>query len=138
MKTLPNLHEPYTACRGLLAIVLLTFIASTAVAGKLVGGQSETQPADDKVEGIAKKVQSAITQRVEADNYAVTQYTAISYRTQLVNGINYFIKIRVNDDPSTGYVHARVFQSFGGNSELVGLETGHSLEDPIGFVETFL
>ena len=46
-------------------------------------------------------------------------------------------QIRVNDDRDRGYVFARVFESLDGVDQLVGLETGHSVDDLLTVISPF-
>ncbi|NXX75591.1 CYTB protein, partial [Urocolius indicus] len=58
---------------------------------------------------------------------------AIIYRTQVVAGTNYFIKVQVSDDD---YVHLRVFQSLPYENKgpsLDGYETGKTKDDPLNY-----
>ncbi|NXL30686.1 CYTB protein, partial [Glaucidium brasilianum] len=60
-------------------------------------------------------------------------FQAIVYRTQVVAGINYFIKVQVSD---TDYVHLRVFQSLPHENQgpsLVSFETGKTRDDPLAY-----
>ncbi|KFO06837.1 Cystatin-A, partial [Balearica regulorum gibbericeps] len=60
-------------------------------------------------------------------------FEAIEYRTQVVAGINYFIKVRVSDD---NYVHIKVFQSLPHENQgpsLVGFQTGKTRDDPLTY-----
>ncbi|NXF08407.1 CYTA protein, partial [Smithornis capensis] len=62
-------------------------------------------------------------------NYAV--FRAILYRTQVVAGVNYFIKVQ---DSDTDYVHLKVFQSLpylNQGPSLTGFQTGKTRDDPL-------
>ncbi|NXY35267.1 CYTX protein, partial [Pomatorhinus ruficollis] len=60
-------------------------------------------------------------------------FTAIEYRTQVVAGIMYFIKVQVaNDD----YVHLKVFQSLPHENQgpsLAAFQTGKTRDDPLTY-----
>ncbi|NXV81722.1 CPI1 inhibitor, partial [Atlantisia rogersi] len=60
-------------------------------------------------------------------------FKAIVYKTQVVAGINYFIKVQVSDN---NYVHIRVFQSLPQENEgprLVSYQTGKTRDDPLTY-----
>ncbi|NXT74151.1 CYTA protein, partial [Zapornia atra] len=60
-------------------------------------------------------------------------FKAIIYKTQVVAGINYFIKVQVSDDI---YVHLRVFQALPQANEgprLDGYQTGKTRDDPLTY-----
>ncbi|KAM4684392.1 cystatin-A-like isoform 1-T1 [Amazona ochrocephala] len=60
-------------------------------------------------------------------------FKAIAYKTQVVAGTNYFIKVQVSD---TGYVHLKVFQSLPYENKgpsLVGVQTGKTKDDPLTY-----
>ncbi|NXS56759.1 CYTA protein, partial [Brachypteracias leptosomus] len=60
-------------------------------------------------------------------------FKAIAYRTQVVAGVNYFIKVQVSN---TGYVHLRVFQglpSMNQGPDLVSFQTGKTRDDPLTY-----
>ncbi|NXX56365.1 CYTA protein, partial [Scopus umbretta] len=60
-------------------------------------------------------------------------FKAIEYRTQVVAGINYFIKVQVCNG---SYVHLRVFQSLPTVNEgpsLVNFQTGKTRDDPLTY-----
>lgn len=54
------------------------------------GIEKQDKPADAEVQGLVDKVKSAITSKMNA-NFEV--FEAVSYRTQVVAGVNYFIKV---------------------------------------------
>ncbi|NXE37456.1 CYTX protein, partial [Ptilorrhoa leucosticta] len=60
-------------------------------------------------------------------------FTAIEYRTQVVAGTNYFIKVQVSGDQ---YVHLKVFQSLPYENQgpsLTGFQTGKTRDDPLTY-----
>ncbi|XP_075620537.1 cystatin-A [Balearica regulorum gibbericeps] len=94
------------------------------------GGLSETKPATPEVQHIVNKVKPQFESK-ENRTYGI--FEAIEYRTQVVAGINYFIKVRVSDD---NYVHIKVFQSLPHENQgpsLVGFQTGKTRDDPLTY-----
>ncbi|NXM73187.1 CYTB protein, partial [Serilophus lunatus] len=66
-------------------------------------------------------------------NRNCAMFTAIVYKTQVVAGINYFIKVQVSD---TEYVHLKVFQSLPHENQgpsLVSFQTGKTRDDPLTY-----
>uniref|UniRef100_A0A8B9ZJC2 Cystatin domain-containing protein n=1 Tax=Anas platyrhynchos TaxID=8839 RepID=A0A8B9ZJC2_ANAPL len=62
-------------------------------------------------------------------------FRAIVYRTQVVAGINYFIKVQISNS-DTGYVHLRVFQALPQENQGPSLEryqTGKTRDDPLEY-----
>ncbi|NXP81342.1 CYTB protein, partial [Ramphastos sulfuratus] len=60
-------------------------------------------------------------------------FKAIAYRTQVVAGTNYFIKVQ---DSDTDYVHLRAFQSLPHENQgpsLVSFQTGKTRDDPLTY-----
>ena len=54
----------------------------------------------------------------------------LGYKTQVVAGINYFMKISVGDK----VIHARVFQSFSGGAQVDAIEDkNHSPESELAY-----
>ncbi|NWQ60899.1 CYTB protein, partial [Neopipo cinnamomea] len=67
------------------------------------------------------------------ENRNCEMFTAIVYKTQVVAGTNYFIKVQVSD---TGYVHLKVFQSLPYENQgpsLVSFQTGKTRDDPLTY-----
>ena len=55
---------------------------------------------------------------------------AVSYKTQIVNGTNYFIKV----DAGSEHIHLRVYKPFafkGDQTELHGVQLGKTLQDEV-------
>ncbi|NWX60764.1 CYTB protein, partial [Promerops cafer] len=60
-------------------------------------------------------------------------FTAIEYRTQVVAGTMYFIKVQ---DCDAAYVHLKVFQSLPCENQgpsLVSFQTGKTRDDPLTY-----
>ncbi|NWV29686.1 CYTB protein, partial [Origma solitaria] len=60
-------------------------------------------------------------------------FTAIKYKSQVVAGTVYFIKVQVSD---AEYVHLKVFQSLPHENQgpsLVGFQTGKTRGDPLTY-----
>ncbi|XP_074013795.1 cystatin-A-like [Numenius arquata] len=94
------------------------------------GGLSDTQPATPEVQQIANEVKPQLESR-ENRTYGI--FNAIVYRSQVVAGINYFIKVQVCD---TDYVHLRVFQALPHENQgpsLVSFQTGKTRDDPLDY-----
>ncbi|NXL83374.1 CYTA protein, partial [Alectura lathami] len=94
------------------------------------GGLSETKPATAEVQQIADEVKPQFESK---ENRACGRFTAIEYRTQVVAGVNYFIKVQVSDDE---YIHLRVFQSLPHENQgpsLVSYQTGKTRDDPLTY-----
>ncbi|NXQ07416.1 CYTA protein, partial [Vidua macroura] len=60
-------------------------------------------------------------------------FTAIEYKTQVVAGTIYFIKVQLSD---AEYAHLKVFQSLPQENlgpSLVGFQTGKTRDDPLTY-----
>ncbi|NWH35202.1 CYTA protein, partial [Chloropsis hardwickii] len=60
-------------------------------------------------------------------------FTAIEYKTQVVAGTMYYIKVQVSD---VEYVHVKVFQSLPHENlgpSLVSFQTGKTRDDPLTY-----
>ncbi|KAL1440344.1 hypothetical protein MTO96_031607 [Rhipicephalus appendiculatus] len=90
------------------------------MASPRVGGLSqELKPADATVQEICDKNKLG-------QNFA--EFTPVSYRTQVVNGTNYFVKVRVGSDQ---YVHVRAHKSFQGQVTFSAVQDNKSLDDEV-------
>ncbi|KAM6095588.1 Cystatin-A [Chlamydotis macqueenii] len=93
------------------------------------GGLSETKPATPEIQQITDEVKPQLERR---QNRTYSTFNAIVFRTQVVNGINYFIKVQDDHD----YVHLKVFQSLPHENQgptLVAFQTGKTRDDPLTY-----
>ncbi|NXN98635.1 CYTB protein, partial [Rhinopomastus cyanomelas] len=94
------------------------------------GGLSETKPATPEVQHLVNQVKTQFESR---ENRTFGVFKAVVYRTQVVAGINYFIKVQVSAD---SYVHLRVFEGLPHENQgpsLVSFQTGKTRDDPLTY-----
>uniref|UniRef100_A0A8C0G3R1 Cystatin A n=1 Tax=Chelonoidis abingdonii TaxID=106734 RepID=A0A8C0G3R1_CHEAB len=97
-----------------------------------VGGLTEPKPATPEVQKIADQVKLQLEEKAN-EKYLV--FVAILYKTQVVAGTNYFIKVSVSNSTDE-CVHLRVFQSLPHENEgpsLTSYETGKTKADPLTY-----
>ncbi|XP_062450835.1 cystatin-A-like [Rhea pennata] len=96
----------------------------------MTGGLSDTEPATPEVQDIVHQVKPQFESMVN-EKYGI--FKAIEYRSQVVAGVNYFIKVQVSDSM---YVHLRVFESLPHENQgpkLVSYQTGKTRDDPLTY-----
>ena len=77
----------------------------------LCGGLGSEKPADDTVHSIVKQVK---TQVEGALGKTLEQFKPISYKTQVVAGVNYFVKVRTGTN-ETDHLILRIYKDLQGN-----------------------
>ncbi|KAH1186387.1 stefin-C-like [Mauremys mutica] len=95
-----------------------------------MGGWSETLDATRKVQVIADEVKPQLE---EKDKKPYPVFVAIKYRSQMVAGTNYLIKVSVSNS-NDECVHLKVFQSLPHEKKgpsLTSYETGKTKNDPL-------
>mgnify|MGYP002507290866 CR=1 FL=1 len=73
--------------------------------GGMCGGTSSAQPATAEIQAIADQVKSQLEEKT---NKKYRMFKAVEFKSQVVAGTNYFIKVQVDDDD---FIHIRVFES---------------------------
>ncbi|XP_057553294.1 cystatin-A isoform X4 [Hippopotamus amphibius kiboko] len=92
------------------------------------GGLTEEKDATPEVQEIANKVKPQLEEKT---NETYNEFEAVKYKTQVVAGLNYYIKIRVGHNH---YIHIKVFKSLPQENEsltLSGYQTGKSKQDEL-------
>ncbi|XP_041670173.1 cystatin-A-like [Cheilinus undulatus] len=89
------------------------------------GGWSETKDADGEAHGICNQVKPEVEKKT-GKSFKV--FTAVQYRSQVVSGMNYCIKVHVGGDR---YLHLTVWRKLSGETQLTDLEGDHKIDDPI-------
>eukprot|EP00928_Gymnodinium_smaydae_P012565 TRINITY_DN14558_c0_g1_i1.p3 TRINITY_DN14558_c0_g1~~TRINITY_DN14558_c0_g1_i1.p3 ORF type:complete len:220 (-),score=60.31 TRINITY_DN14558_c0_g1_i1:111-707(-) len=97
-----------------------------------VGGVGGGQPADDDVREVLAPLKAEAEQKAQAQglNAIFSEFEAICYTTQVVAGMNYFVKVKTG--PSS-YVHLRIYRHFSGTTQVQGIKVGCTREEPIGY-----
>ncbi|XP_004712358.1 cystatin-A [Echinops telfairi] len=94
----------------------------------LPGGLSEAKPATPEVQEMVNEVKSQLE---EQTNETYEEFEAVEYKTQVVAGVNYYVKIRIGNEK---YIHIKMFKSLPGEHQyltLTGYQTGKSKDDEI-------
>ncbi|CAM5078039.1 unnamed protein product [Natator depressus] len=96
------------------------------------GGLTETKPATPEIQEIADQVKPQLEER---ENKTYPVFVAIKYKTQVVAGTNYFIKVSISNSTDE-CVHLSVFQSLpceNNGPSLTSYETGKTKNDPLSY-----
>ncbi|XP_062511531.1 leukocyte cysteine proteinase inhibitor 1-like [Corticium candelabrum] len=98
------------------------------------GGLTPTRPATPEIQAMADQVKADAE---AAAGQTFPKFEAISYRSQVVAGTNYFIKVDVGDGQ---YVHIRVLEPLPHVSpqrtpQFTSIEKGHTKDDEITYLE---
>ncbi|XP_005071579.1 cystatin-A [Mesocricetus auratus] len=94
------------------------------------GGLSEARPATPEVQEIADQVRAQLEEKT---NEKYEKFEAIEYKTQVVAGVNYFIKVDVGNSQ---YVHLKVYKGLPGQNEglqLSGYQTDKTKDDELSY-----
>ncbi|PVD28793.1 hypothetical protein C0Q70_11388 [Pomacea canaliculata] len=96
------------------------------------GGTSEVKQADEEIQSLCEKIRSDLESKANR-SLSADSFKAVSYKSQVVAGTNYFVKIDVGDGE---FIHVRIFQALpcnGGNISLHSFQDGKSLEEDIAY-----
>nr|XP_021490320.1 cystatin-A [Meriones unguiculatus] len=92
------------------------------------GGLSEAKPATPEIQEIADKIKPQLE---EQTNEKYETYEAVEYKTQVVAGVNYFIKIHVGGGR---YIHVKAFSSVHDHSiVLSGYQADKTRDDELTY-----
>ncbi|XP_064618341.1 cystatin-B-like [Liolophura sinensis] len=96
----------------------------------MCGGATEMKVATDDIKELVEKVRPQAVRKSEGRNFS--EFTATHYKSQVVAGTNFFIKVSLGGD---NYAHLRVFRPLpgAGEEELVAIQFDKKPEDPIEY-----
>ncbi|XP_019731588.1 cystatin-B-like [Hippocampus comes] len=100
----------------------------TTVTCRMLGGLSDLTDASATIQTICESVKSKVEQKT---GKAYSIFIAKSYKSQIVSGTNYFIKVHVGGND---HIHIRVFQGLTQSGpELVSIKESKTHDDEIEY-----
>lgn len=96
----------------------------------MVGGLGEAQPANEEIQELVNQVKPQLA--THAPGHESKDLKALSYRSQVVAGTNYFIKVHAGDQ----HLHLKVHKPLphtGNPPQLSGVQAGKSHQDEVAF-----
>ncbi|XP_069801084.1 cystatin-B-like isoform X2 [Dendropsophus ebraccatus] len=94
----------------------------------LCGGLGGVKPATDAVQALCEQVKPTVE---EKHGKKYTTFVATEYKTQLVAGTNYFVKVHVGDEE---YLHLRMYKTLPHDGEklsLTAVQAGKTKQEEI-------
>lgn len=92
------------------------------------GGIGDLRSANYNVQRLLTTVKADIERQIEN---GIQECTALAYKTQIVAGMNYFIKVRIGPHR---YIHVRLFQPLGMMpTQLVGIDLNQTATSSITY-----
>lgn len=94
----------------------------------MCGGFGNANNADESVQQLANSVKETVEERLNAK---FNTYEVVSYKTQVVAGTNYKVKIHIGNE---SYIHAKIFVGLscnGGNTELLEAEGNLNIDSQL-------
>lgn len=82
----------------------------------LCGGTGEEKAASDEVQALLESVKAEIVAKLGSEP---AQFKATHFKTQVVAGTNYFIRVLIGDDK---HVHVRIYKHFSGSVQVHGVK----------------
>ncbi len=120
------------------------------VSKMLCGGISNEEiKADDKINAMLEKLRPKIAEKIALGDQPMT---ALSYKSQIVAGKNYFVKVKnvlfpysvysvqvlllqVSAGESIGHFHVRIYEDLKGEVSLSGIQHPKTKDDEIQYFE---
>uniref|UniRef100_A0A8D0C4Z2 Cystatin domain-containing protein n=1 Tax=Salvator merianae TaxID=96440 RepID=A0A8D0C4Z2_SALMN len=99
----------------------------------MTGGLSDVQPATPDIQKLADQVSEDFNENKENQSYPI--FRAVDYKTQVVAGTNYFIKVDIGQG---NYIHLRIFLPLPHTNEgpsLTSFQTGKVESDPLNYFD---
>jgi len=99
------------------------------------GCPTDEKPANEEVQQHVDAVKESVEGHL---NKQFDVFEAVSYKTQVVAGTNWFVKVHGGDDE---YLHLRIYETLpyaGSELHLHGVQEGKTLEDPLEYFEAHI
>jgi len=98
----------------------------------MCGGTGEEKPADESVQKHCDAVKADVEKHL---NKKFDVFEAKSYKSQVVAGTNFFVKVHVGNNEC---IHVRIFRSLphaGSELQMHGVKEGKNLEHPVEYFD---
>ncbi|XP_065057753.1 cystatin-B-like [Rhopilema esculentum] len=121
---------------GLLLLAVATVLLSDNAEGfgmLRVGGTGKERPANEKIQHLVSKMKSKTEEFLDRK---FDKFVGVSYKSQIVAGTNYFIKVKVDNNE---YVHLRVFVPLPfmrSEPQLANALDGKEKTDPLEYINS--
>jgi len=117
----------FLAVCALALVLLVVEYPPTCNGQRLVGGVSNEQYATPRISNLVRALGPQISQKLMSRNDGQpfqpnSPLVAISYRSQLVNGMIYYIKIQTQLGRQIVYYHVKVYQDFNGDMGVLRIQ----------------
>ncbi|XP_044522674.1 cystatin-A [Gracilinanus agilis] len=96
----------------------------------MAGGLSPSKPATEEIQNMVDEVKP---QYEEKSNEECEKFEAICFKSQMVAGVIYFVKVAIGNDQ---YVHLKIFKPLPQKNEsmkLLDYQTGKTEEDELTY-----
>ncbi|XP_059178991.1 cystatin-B-like [Physella acuta] len=96
----------------------------------IAGGLTDEQAANEEIQTIVDKIRPQLEEKM---NRTFKVFEAIRYRSQVVAGTNFFVKVKVDVDC---YIHVRIYRHLPPNGERLEVsdyQVNKSLEEKIEY-----
>jgi cystatin-A/B len=100
----------------------------------LAGGVSGAKPADAEVTSFVNGIKDTIVEKLSEGrevplDLKEAALEVVEYKSQVVAGINYLVKIKISDNE---YAHVKIWRKVANQpAEILSVETGKSLQDQL-------
>ncbi|XP_022645599.1 cystatin-B-like [Varroa jacobsoni] len=95
----------------------------------MCGSTGSVKPVDDECRDVLGRVREGCEEKA---GKKFEYFEPIHYKTQLVNGINFFIKVKIADND---YLHVRAHKSFQDEVTLWGIQQSKILEEEVHYFD---
>merc|ERR1712154_605342 len=98
----------------------------------MVCGGTMNKEIDDNIRSIAAKIKDAVINKAKSDdkNCKFEEFTPIQAKSQVVAGINWFLKIRT---AKNAFIHIRVWAKLNKEYEISAIQYNKAEDDPLGY-----
>ncbi|XP_063878950.1 cystatin-A-like [Scylla paramamosain] len=108
-------------------LFLTTVLVGVSVEGMRPGGTSAEKPPTPEVQALVDAIKPQVEEKLGRQ---VDHMTLLSYKTQVVAGINYFAKVDIGEDD---VVHLRIYKGFDQNAKLHGIQYPKDRSHPLEY-----